>query len=170
MSPKNKGEKLWYERPEWIALIGSIIVVMAQISGQLATTMLPIMFGPSDQSEFGLSVDPVGHIIESAYELPAYLNSTVEVFDIHQIIKPYRYAVFLKGLYVPEGIGITFDKPEGKPPFKSMMKIYVSRNCTPGEYPIVVQGRGGDGITRDTTYLLEFRKKEGVPINFSIAG
>jgi len=45
----------WYENALLLAVAGSVIAVI----GQLAGTVIPIMYGPEDVSDFSIGVDPV---------------------------------------------------------------------------------------------------------------
>jgi len=55
--PRKKKYDHWYENALLLAIAGSVIAVM----GQLAGTLLPIMYGPQDVSDFSINIDPINH-------------------------------------------------------------------------------------------------------------
>ena len=147
--PLKKERRPWYENALLLAVAGSIIIVM----GQLAGTLIPIMYGAADASDFSISINPSGiytyeSVINSSFDM---VHVTVE--DTHPYLRPYRFNVFLRALDVQNGITIWFDPPEVKPTGASQMHIKFN-NYSIKEYPIVIQGMGGDGKIRNSTFYV----------------
>jgi hypothetical protein len=173
----------WYENAIVIAVAGSIIVVV----GQLAGTIIPIMYGAQDGSDYSISVDPVSikdkvyfgypedfedtkktlgiqneTIIFPADSSAEYINlgeAEIKVEDLHPFIRPYKFGVFLTSSGAPSNSTITFDPPEIKPGGVSHMTIKLTWwGCLDeGDYPIIIKGLGGDGKTRTTTVFFSYR-------------
>jgi hypothetical protein len=148
----------WYENALLLAVAGSVIAVI----GQLAGTVIPIMYGPEDVSDFSIGVDPVEGTLFLFPEDDAYAISPhywyVKVEDSHAHLRPYKFGVLLKSFEEPEGVALSFHLPEIHPGEVSRMNFTISRS-TPsslkdGGYPIIIQGVGGDGRKRNTTFFL----------------
>lgn len=176
-SPRMNSKDPWYNRPILITIAGSIIVLV----GQLAGTILPIYYSPNSISDFGVSINPplctyryniTNDTINGLQEgiLAERELATVEVDDFHQFVKPYHYDVSLRALDVPEGMSIIFETPNKRPPYKSGCRLQIPLHYPPGEYPITIQGIGGEGKRRNTTLVLNVideSKKAPVPIELS---
>ena len=155
---RKKEHRPWYENALLLAIAGSIIAVI----GQLAGTVIPIMYGPADVSDFLIGVDPVeGTLLlfpeNNAYAFdPPYWHIKVE--DSHAHLRPYKFGVLLKSFLEPEGVTLTFHLPEIHPNEVSRMNFTISRSAIhslkDGGYPITIQGAGGDGRKHNTTFFL----------------
>lgn len=150
--------KSWYENALLLAAAGSVIAVI----GQLAGTVIPIMYGPEDVSDFLIGADPIEATLflfpeDGAYAInPAYWYVRVENF--HAYLRPYRFGVLLKSFGEPEGVALAFHLPEIRPGDVSRMNFTISESAIyslkEGGYPITIQGIGGDGRKRNTTFFL----------------
>jgi len=159
----------WYENALLITAVGSIIVVI----GQLAGTVIPIMYGAEDASDFSINIEPIAYI----YHNLDYVNATVRVNaeDLHPFLRPYRFKIFLRVLGVPRGAQILFhDSSEIRAerftfqefPETTMFRdlpemvaggtkyVDIASNGVSGYYPIIVQGTGADGKIRNATFYL----------------
>jgi len=156
----NGTSRPWYENALLLAVAGSIIAVI----GQLAGTVIPIMYGPEDVSDFSVAVDPVEATLFLFPESNAYAISppvwNVRIENYHSILRPYRFGVLLKNLGTPEGMALKFHLAEIHPGDVSRMNFSLSdpSSLAEGEYPIAIQGIGGDGRTRNTTFFLYVRQ------------
>jgi hypothetical protein len=159
--PKNARQ--WYENALLITIAGSIIVVV----GQLAGTVIPIMYGPADISDFIVSTDPIGDEYNRPYnDSPdtIYLGQAViKVDEIHPHLRPYRFNVRLQTVQSPKGMNITIKYPELKPPYISYMQFDVPKSIPADEYEIIIQGLGGDGRKHNTTFYLKINDVGGPP-------
>jgi hypothetical protein len=117
------------------------------------------MFGPQDSSDFSVSVYPqyIG-VIQGEGSGQDFVDVYVE--DLHPIIRPYRFGIYLRALDVPTGF-------EAKFPAPSYPRLYPDRKYPmyfkwntdiAGEFPIVIQGVGGDGRKRNTTLYLSIAR------------
>ena len=148
----------WYENALLLAVAGSVIAVI----GQLAGTVIPIMYGGEDVSDFSIGVDPVEGTLLLFPENNAYAFSPpywhVKVEDSHAHLRPYKFGVLLKSFEEPEGVALTFHLPEIHPGDVSRMNFTISKSALSflkdGGYPITIQGVGGDGRKRNTTFFL----------------
>jgi hypothetical protein len=156
----------WYENALLLAAAGSVIAVI----GQLAGTVIPIMYGPQDVSDFSIGVDPVegtlllfpdnNHPENNSYALDPP-DWYVKVEDSHAHLRPYRFGVLLKSFEKPEGVSLAFHLPEIHPGDVSRMNFTLSSSAislNDGGYPITIQGVGGDGRRRNTTFFLNVRQ------------
>ena len=151
---RKRGRNPWYENALLIAVAGSIIAVIGQLSG----TVIPIMFGPQDFSDFSLLVDPVYLDTVNFGENNAGLIGEVYVRDLHSFIRPYRFEVYLKALQVPAGVKIRLVPPIQSPGGTSDIDVYWAPDVA-GEFPIIIQGVGGDGRTRNATLYISLKAK-----------
>jgi hypothetical protein len=146
----------WYEDkykgPLSIALIGALIAAVTQ----LTATVLPIYFGPSNLCDFSITSNPATADIMLSNISGNTVKSTINVWDIHQRVKPYQHQVNIKVVSpIPKGITIVLEKTrQGYLPLKTEMTIKIDGNCTPGDYEIIIQGAGADSTKRNCTYLL----------------
>lgn len=150
------GSNSWYENALLLAVAGSIIAFM----GQLAGTVIPIMYGPEDASDFSIGVNPVNFKV---YSENGTMNvGNVSVADFHHRLRPYRFGVFLRALGAPENAKISFSPGEIRPGEVSKMAITFGSSLVYGEYPITIQGMGGDGKIRNTTFILSCMANKSV--------
>jgi len=149
--PRRKGQREWYENALLLAVAGSIIAVI----GQLAGTLIPIMYGPQDSSDFSVVVSPTQ--LTTIDEGEVY--GRVYVNDLHPIIRPYRFGVqlFVNESELPDGLVVKFLNPVMDPGGFSVIDINCT-NISAHTHPIVIQGIGGDGRKRRTTLYLNIVK------------
>jgi hypothetical protein len=172
--------KSWAGNALLITVAGSLILVL----GQLAGTGLSIMFGADDASDFAVSIEPINSVL---FEVPAAVLfggrgmsttgdfsavATISVEDFHPTLRPYKFNVFLRPLDVPRNVEIRITPKEVKAGDVSNMVIIYHHNFTSSyksnehpifnEYPIVIEGSGGDGRKRNTTFFISTRFTEPV--------
>jgi hypothetical protein len=154
-----KEQRPWYENALLLTVAGSIIVVV----GQLAGTIIPIMYGPADISDYSISAIPI-YISKNLSEKETwdeYILDTrlayadVRVDDFHSFIRPYRFGVYLKAINLPkEVLKVSFDPIEVKAGSASRMRLYLEDTDSLFSHPIKIQGIGGDGKIRNLTIYL----------------
>jgi hypothetical protein len=92
---------------------GSIIAVM----GQLAGTIIPIVYGPQDISDFYIDIN---NYFEEFNDIQAFspgcesLYSKVVVNDLHPFLRPYESKIHFKAAGSTNNITALFDPPEIK--------------------------------------------------------
>jgi len=138
----------WYENALLIAVAGSIIVVI----GQLAGTVIPIKYGAEDVSDFSVSLSSNWVKVINSNKLKEPITVTVE--DLHPSLRPYKYGIYLRALQMPPGINVTLQPLLIRPGETSKMDISFSSDLK-GDFPIIIQGMGGNGKSRNTTFYLE---------------
>ena len=154
-----KEQRQWYENALLLAVAGSMIAVI----GQLAGTVIPIMYGPEDVSDFLVGADPVEATLLLFPEDNAYAIDPpiwyVKVEDSHSHLRPYKFGVLLKAFSEPDGVDLSFRLPEIHPNEVSRMNFTISDisavfSLEEVGYPITIQGLGGDGRTHNTAFFL----------------
>ena len=148
-----------------IAIAGSIIVVM----GQLAGTVIPIMWGPEDISDFSIKLDRTYSLVEVQMPNNITMNDTgpvnITIEDLHPILRPYKFNVNIQA-FGNAGINIKCQNPETgglTQEAKSGDTLYVGifTNITkPGYYPIIFQGTGSGERKRNATFYLSVVSNE----------
>jgi len=152
----NNNDKPWYENALLIAVAGSIIAII----GQLAGTIIPIMYGAPDASDFFISITPIGidDNIEPSTGNETYgdrlASASVTVEDPHHFLRPYRFGVRLKASGEPNRATIRFSPPEIRAEETSDMYISYPHDTKSGDYLINIQATGGDGKLRNATFSL----------------
>lgn len=176
-SPSKRGKSSWLENALVLAVAGSIIALI----GQLAVTVIPIMYGPSDISDYSISVNPI--YIEtnlSNLKISGYVLSEVaeiEIDDSHKFLRPYKYDIYLQALNLPAGWNALFTPPgvkfsdkdffiklrdlllDNKTAKISKMEIWVDPAKEMSYHPIIIQGMGSDGKTHNTTLYISIMDK-----------
>lgn len=150
-----KEQRYWHENALLITIAGSIIVVI----GQLAGTIIPIMFGPEDISDFSLSANPTYIYINQSEEKNAYSYRTavINIEDFHPYLRPYRYYVYLNVIDKPSGVDWSFLNPEqGKAGETSTLSLLVSNESKIYSDPITIEGIGENGKVRNITIYLSY--------------
>lgn len=109
-------DKQWYENALLLGVAGSIIAV----TGQLAGTVIPIMYGPQDIDDFNIELyaksivfdeDLHPHIVDGQTRYPSvHVNITIE--DLHRWLRPYRYKIQFHALGSINDAYAIFDPPE----------------------------------------------------------
>jgi hypothetical protein len=158
-----KEQRPWYENALLLTVAGSIIVV----TGQLAGTVIPIIWGPEDISDFSINLDRTFSIVEVQPRLTSIdkisssagpVNVTIE--DLHSVLRPYRFNVNLQAFSDVSGIYVSFRNPKTREvtqEAKAGETLYVGifTNITkPGYYPIKFQGTGSGERKRNATFYL----------------
>jgi hypothetical protein len=152
-------DKKWLEQPILITVAGSIIVLIGQIFGNV----IPIMLGPADSSDFSISVDPPLYSISRTVDI---MNETItareskvpsiKIQNYHKYIKPYIHTIFLRVVENPKNMTIKFNPPTTDASSTPVsMEIRVPLDYPEGQYPLTIQGIGGDGKRRNTTLFIE---------------
>lgn len=143
--------KPWYENALLIAVAGSIVVVV----GQLAGTLIPIMYGADDASDFSVSVNPpYGQF--SFDGMAGTAIAKIDVTDFHELLRPYRHAVHLSVMNKPESLDVKFNDNDKRPPIRTNLTIYAyNLSAQPFSQELDIQAIGGDGRRRNCTLVLE---------------
>jgi hypothetical protein len=102
----------WHENALLLAVAGSIIAVM----GQLAGTIIPIVYGPQDISDFSIDLNgDIDQFYDVADLIPGkesiYVNITV---NIHPFLRPYESKIYFKAIGPMKNTTALFDPPEIK--------------------------------------------------------
>jgi hypothetical protein len=172
----------WYDNAGKVAGMAAILALF----GQLLASVIPIWLGPSDLSDFNINIDKVYYEIgvegddlglldiqqikplsESSVNNIEIKNnniniySTINITNLHSIIKPYPHTVFIRVINPPRGFYFIIKNPEGKPDFETQMEIQIPfdefKTIIPGNYPVVIQGLGGDGRIRNCTCYISVK-------------
>ena len=131
------------------------------------------MYGADDASDFSVSVSPISSSLTidlgsvgieplirtnaSGKGILQVVGTIVKVQDFHHYLRPYRHKVFLSTIGEPRGLKVEIFPQEIETEDIAEMtlvfytEIISSKNKT---YPITIQGMGGDGRKRNTTYFL----------------
>jgi hypothetical protein len=158
-----KEQRPWYENALLLAVAGSIIVVV----GQLAGTIIPIMYGAQDASDFILSVEnPVLTFPSSSsgdydnwWVWTHGISVNITVKDVHDTLRPYRYPVLLTVNLKDENITAVIPHGQsvfGTPTFKSTIVIRPKGSMAVGAHLVQISGIGGDGKRRNCTLMVRF--------------
>jgi hypothetical protein len=163
---RKKERRPWYENALLLAVAGSIIAFIGQLSG----TLIPISFGPADISDYSISISPIAseiYLDENETSEWKYfkdyrsVKTNISVKNFHKYLRPYRYNVALKisdsELPPCDDSYVEFKPPEISPESKSQMTIALKNpkfNMEKLIYPIRIQGLGGDGRKQNTTYYI----------------
>lgn len=164
----------WIDHPGKVALMGAFLVLLGQLAGQFAGTTIPIMYGSQDVSDFSINIDPISSRIDVApITLPiptaAVVKVNITAEDFHPYLRPYRFKIYLQALGLPKNTEVAFNPPEIRPGDISTMYIITNRTAT-GSYPIIIQGIGGNGKIRNTTFYLQIiNYKDLLNMNYTLA-
>jgi hypothetical protein len=128
-----KEQRPWYENALLLTIAGSIIVVV----GQLAGTIIPIMYGPDDISDFSITVNPsYMNINLSDKSKMTYMSSSanrafiaeVKIEEFHPYLRPYKYEIYLKALDLPEDMPkVSFYPKEVRAGGKARMFLEINK-------------------------------------------
>jgi len=156
------------------------MAALLAIFGQVLASIVPIWLGPSDLSDFNINIDRVYYKIgvegdslglldiQRIEPLPEstvnnvqiknnniIISSTILIKNLLPWIKPYPHTVFVRVINPPSGLSFIIRNPEGKPNFETRMDIIIPfdkiKTIVPGNYPVVIEGLGGDGKFRNCT-------------------
>ena len=133
----------WYEMPLTIAIVGSIIAVVGQLSG----TVIPIMWGPESVSDFAIYVSATKVTL---YPYQNQVITSVAVKDLHSFLRPYMHTIHLMADNPPKGINIEFTKGDLRGSSITGMVISHKPNqiIPSGKYLLNIVALGGDGKKR----------------------
>ncbi len=182
--PSKRSKDPWYDNALLLTIAGSIIVVI----GQLAGTVIPIMCGPQDISDFNIDLDPMTDLIDVKNSAPdgQYVNVNITIEDLHKFLRPYIFKIQFKASGPINDTYVTFDppyiklprsifefrkpvnstywyfgKPRSMPPDTTTVCIYIAPNSTfIGNYPIIIQGIGSNEKTHNSTFTLSIVSHE----------
>ena len=118
-------EKQWYENALLLGVAGSMIAVV----GQLAGTIIPIMYGPQSIEDFNIDLDTHSIIINSQNPAPfqtAIVNITIS--DLHRMLRPYRFKMHFHALGSINDARVIFDPPEIQLPGLLEMRKQIKSN------------------------------------------
>ncbi len=90
--PRKKEQRPWYENALLLAVAGSIIAVV----GQLAGTVIPIMYGPEDISDFNIDLNPINRMIDVQKSMSkdgVFVPVNITIEDLHRRLRPYRFKI-----------------------------------------------------------------------------
>lgn len=177
----------WHYHPLTIAIIGSIIVVV----GQLSATLFPIWLGP-DLSDYNLLCNPIYQEIrltdpvKDAYDTTnwsiinktseglytCYFISNIKIINLHPIHK-YNRQVSLT-VTCPPGFSAVTSEPvisDGHPTslvinanLTHLISDIKDTDNTPKRYPIIVQGIGAEGKKRNCTVIVAWNIDDNAEI------
>jgi len=160
---KNLSDKIkqWTRNALLVAVVGSTIVAL----GQLATTpsdfaisigINAIVFNDSAT----MTISKIGMPNATSY----YATTKIFVDDVHSTLSPYKFNVYLRALNVPKNVEVVISPKEIKAGGFSYLVISYYPNNSTGEkfdeYPIVIEGRGGDGKIRNSTFFLSTQRPQ----------
>jgi hypothetical protein len=141
----------WYENALVIALAGSLVVLV----GQLAGTIIPIMWGADDASDFSVSVNPP----YAQFSFDGTATAKIDLTDFHECLRPYRHTVHLSARNKPKSLDVTFDDNNKRPPLHTNLTIYAPNlSSQPFSQELDIQAIGGDGRRRNCTLILEVQQ------------
>jgi len=110
---KKDQKSSWHESALLLAVAGSIIAVM----GQLAGTIIPIIYGPQDISDFYIDLkDNIDQFYDVATFIPGNESICVNITvnDIHPFLRPYESKIYFKAIGPMKNTTALFDPPEIK--------------------------------------------------------
>jgi hypothetical protein len=177
--------KSWLENAFMLAVAGSIIALI----GTLATTILPIMYGHEDISDFSITVDP----LTCRFDVQNCTNNTndtnnsvwvnIKAENFHKWLRPYKFGIHFQAIspsindtyayFDPQDISLPspLDFRERKSstyhsgkqilmPLDTAMVHITAKSAATGTFPIIIQGIGGDGRIRNATFYLRILSHE----------
>jgi tetratricopeptide (TPR) repeat protein len=157
---------------------GLIVVIVGALIAFIATlcqAIVPIYFS-GESCDFSVVVQPMNiepvsiasNVKPSILELinpsinlkeapGSNSTATVLVRNVHDVISPFRHPVYLKAITNDPDIVIDFEDSEGTPNFKTNMYVYISQKKESIlDYPVIVQGIGGNGKIRNFTFYITY--------------
>ena len=159
----SKERRAWYENALLLTVAGSIIVVV----GQLASTIIPIMYGPSDISDFTISVNPpycYASMFEQDNKTILYFTEVpkVKITNVYpRYIRSYPHSVYIRAIDAPPNMSIRFSTSSVKADDPEIdMRIEYFNRIPDNVYPITIQGIGGDDKRRNTTIFFIVRGRD----------
>jgi len=144
--------KFWGKNALLVTVAGSIIVVLGQWTG----TVIPIMYGAEDASNFAISIEPNSVVFSIpmmdipddkrrnyVYEKAFSETATISVEDFHKTLRPYKFKVFLRALNVPKNITIIISPKEVKAGDSAKMTITYYHNYSSYEERATIKDLDG---------------------------
>jgi hypothetical protein len=142
------------EKPAWCdskTIIQMLILpLLLLLCTQIVTTILPIMFGPTDTSDFNINVEPPAGDLELNNPI---LKSEIIVEDLNHWLRPYSHSVHLEAI-LPTDLKAYFENNNLKPPFETTITIYPVNRSKNQKVEIMITALGGDGKRRNATLLV----------------
>jgi hypothetical protein len=124
VEPIEEGKSGREEKPIWCdakTIIQMLILPLLLLLGtQIVTTILPIMYGPTDTSDFNIIVEPPVADLQPTNDTT---TSKISVEDLHQWIRPYGHSVHLEAI-LPADLTASFEKNNLKPPFETEISVW----------------------------------------------
>lgn len=134
------GDKVpWYKNP---LHLGVMIAALA-LAVSIIIYIHPI---PQPRPDFIMSIDPMTGSVEQG----GFIQSSVTVKSING----YNYPVTLSATGQPSTVIIAFNPASATPAYASGISITTKPNVPPNDYPIKINGIGGDGTEHSCTYIL----------------
>jgi hypothetical protein len=183
LSPFEKNRR-WYQNALLLAAAGSIIALF----GTFASTVIPIVSGPQDSSDFSINLDNATQRVnvQDCKNGSGFTETNITIEDLHGWIRPYKFIIHLQALGNINDTYALFDPQDIKlpgpnlNPFHSMLvqsthkhhskfdykppnkaTVYFTINSTViGNYPILIQGIGSNGKMRNATFYLKILSDE----------
>jgi hypothetical protein len=153
-----KEQRPWYENALLLTVAGSIIVVV----GQLAGTIIPIMYGPGDISDYSISASPA-FVNRSDDKIYSESSSGGKLFlvklridDIHPYLRPYRDEIYFHAPNFPKEVLYVYFYPSMAKVGNTVLMSFYLENVAKlyGNPMIRVQGIGEDGKIHNLTIYL----------------
>jgi hypothetical protein len=131
MSIKHKS---WLENAFVLAVAGSLIAVI----GTLATTVLPIMYGHEDISDFSITLDPPYHLFDVQNITNGKNNTTwvsITLNDFHKWLRPYKFPIHFQAISPSINDTYAYFDPQDitfpSPPLPSTIDFYFRGHMSP---------------------------------------
>jgi hypothetical protein len=160
-SPSSRNVGPWYESIFWgpliIAFIGAFIAAFAQ----LASTAIPIYFGPVTLCDYGIFIEPgIDNIFINDNTGYTIRNESISVRNLNRL-KPYEHQIYVKPIGLPP-LGVKIElgnvNRSGTLPFNINMIVTIDNSSyKPGEYEILIQAASDTGMIRNCTYFLNIQ-------------
>lgn len=160
-----KADKQWPENVLPLLITGGVIAAVISVVGQIAGTMIPIVMGPEDVSDFYIKLDPAYQLIEiqpnpvpieEMKKSSATTGITIE--DLHKHLRPYKYPIFLQALGDLNNTSVLFTKDkimtQEVHAGDHLNAFFFTNISKPGYYPVTIQGIGNEGKKRNATFYL----------------
>jgi hypothetical protein len=125
-----------------IAIAAIVVTLIVAVIGW-------IIYYPS--AEFTISIDnPSGRV-----DLGGSITNTVTIGESHG----FNGIVNLRVKEKPDGVSVSFNKVELRPPETSIMTIVAEPDASPGDWDVIIEAIGGDGTEKSFRYLLTINQK-----------
>jgi hypothetical protein len=148
------------------------------------------MYGSEDISDFNMNLESVGKAVDSQNSTgpnAQYVSTNITIEDLHRWLRPYRFKIQFRVLGSINDSYFVFDPPEVQLPGRleknqvkstyrredlygnaryvyiprDMTTVYIFTRCkTIGDYPLIIQAIGSNGITHNSTFTLRILSHE----------